>query len=71
MKTPYNKACKGCYSFNEIKACMYSSPEISKNCPCTVCLIKGVCDHPCEEYIKSDIHTLKLRYNKEEGENDT
>ncbi len=45
--------CKGCHSSGEI--CKFlsvhsKSKHVFKKCPCMMCLIKGVCDTPCEEF---------------------
>jgi hypothetical protein len=38
--------CDGCYVKN---TCVTEGRDIS-GCPCLICLIKMVCDNPCEEF---------------------
>lgn len=38
--------CKGCCR----KPCTYSS-EYIEECPCGICLIKGVCRRACDDFI--------------------
>lgn len=49
------KICKGCRSYNanhepccSIESILYL-PE-DKICPCSTCLVKGICDQPCLDY---------------------
>lgn len=42
--------CEGCYTSSSFPDCFYSKIE---GCPCKICLIKMICEHPCE-YL--DIH---------------
>ena len=39
--------CKGCLIEG---ACGYKHAAKTKKCPCMICLVKGVCSSPCEEY---------------------
>jgi hypothetical protein len=38
--------CKGC---GDMKNCPISNKRKLK-CPCTICLIKSICQTPCEDY---------------------
>jgi hypothetical protein len=53
------KNCKGCYSYGK-NDCFYigRTEEGTVNCPCMICLIKGVCYRACEEY---EDFTMKIR----------
>jgi len=42
------KYCKGCYR-RSVNFCVYT--KYMKECPCGICLIKGVCQVACEEFI--------------------
>ncbi len=43
--------CKGCYTFmSDHMDCPHHVINESDECPCRICLIKGVCDTTCEEY---------------------
>lgn len=51
---PVNKSlCIGCYTY-ENNMCMVkvscTKKGIKKICPCINCLIKMLCDSPCQEY---------------------
>jgi hypothetical protein len=47
------KGCEGCY-YNEFRLANsdYKCFELTKlyiNCPCKICLIKGMCIEPCDK----------------------
>jgi len=43
--------CKGCKTYNiNGQKCYYKIYYKSIDCPCSTCLIKGICDTPCEEF---------------------
>ncbi len=44
------KECKGCHVFMDHR-CSFTDPKYVDKCPCKICLIKGVCETACEEYI--------------------
>ncbi len=49
-----SELCKGCKSYwniykNELN-CSVDPIKDNKQCPCTVCLIKGMCRESCEEF---------------------
>jgi len=46
--------CKGCYTNNNLKdrlncSMIYRVREGSI-CPCSICLVKSVCNHECEDF---------------------
>ncbi len=43
--------CKGCKS-NDVEGCYNTPFEKHSICPCSICLIKGMCSVPCGEYIE-------------------
>ena len=48
-----HKNCEGCYTNNTDVKCILQSRnqlDLILKCPCNKCLIKGMCDNPCEEY---------------------
>ena len=42
--------CKGCCSYNDERICAVI--KHSKECPCSMCLIKMICVEVCEERIE-------------------
>lgn len=44
------KNCKGCYSKDSPFSCHPKFRNRSDECPCGICLIKGVCDRSCEDH---------------------
>lgn len=64
--------CQGCksYSDRELRGtCLaWNTPKLSNTtkCPCTVCLVKGVCIKACKEY---KVYAGKVR--KQYGAKDT
>jgi len=51
-----NHECKGCLSYNEpmeILNCSLQNVSIPKgvSCPCSICLIKGICRCECEDFV--------------------
>ncbi len=68
------EVCKGCYTFMSIHTdCPSELIKKSDKCPCAMCLIKGVCDTPCEEYsnfsdgieIRSYSEEVKPKHDKD------
>ena len=50
MTTELNRQeCKGCHIYME-HSCSFTQAKDVDNCPCKICLIKGVCNIGCEEY---------------------
>ena len=47
-----NKICKGCRLFieNDCDQAIKPSKEYYINCPCAICLIKGMCHDGCRPY---------------------
>ncbi len=43
------EGCWGCYTRD---MCKRAKHDESLNCPCKMCLIKSMCNTPCEEYKK-------------------
>jgi len=56
MKGGIKMSCKGCYTFIMNNHAVCSTILVSKpdKCPCRICLIKGVCNKPCKEYIQRE-----------------
>ena len=48
--------CKGCCR----KPCTYS--EYIEECPCGICLIKGICQRACDDFIDFVAEKQKLIY---------
>ena len=46
------KECNGCYTHDICRSSNTQTEQYEAyiKCPCIKCLIKGVCDRPCEEY---------------------
>lgn len=44
--------------------------EIDANCPCHVCLIKGVCTDSCERWMQYTTNLLLDIYRKDYGDSD-
>ena len=46
--------CEGCYTHERYKKYSDQYNSISKDliCPCSICLVKPVCDNSCEKLIK-------------------
>lgn len=43
--------CKGCFTHTYAhNSCPQRFANRFDKCPCRICLVKGVCDDPCEEY---------------------
>ncbi len=38
--------CRGCYTIDH-GSCRLGLAELSEYCPCTICLVKGVCGEEC------------------------
>ncbi len=46
-----NHSCKGCYILiSDLMDCPHQAINEVGNCPCRICLIKGICNTTCEEY---------------------
>ncbi len=48
-----NNDCKGCFTYTYIDTtsrCNISVIKGVNKCPCRICLIKGICITPCDEY---------------------
>lgn len=45
-----NKECNGCKLFDSCSVKTYLH-EIDFRCPCSICLVKGICDRDCKDYI--------------------
>lgn len=54
----FYKQCKGCRSYSQMvekpSCSIRRIPYIPEGlvCPCSICLVKGMCNKPCEEFIK-------------------
>ncbi len=61
MKTNIELICKGCkdydpnYHHPDYKNCHVASESLNKiQCPCSTCLIKGICEISCDLFRKYD-----------------
>lgn len=58
-----SKECKGCQLFNNCLIKTYLH-EIDLECPCSVCLIKGICNKDCKDFIlfrtKAEIQKVNI-----------
>ena len=44
-----DEICSGCLTYEKVDMCLgYKLKDIS--CPCIICLIKIMCDTPCQDY---------------------
>ncbi len=46
-------SCKGCHTYTHTDTaprCDLSLVKRVDKCPCRICLIKGICTTPCDEY---------------------
>lgn len=76
-RIPVSEQCNGCntkgqcsfytyfiYEYNNGRTKTNLESLISR-CPCTICLIKGICQKPCDEYrfvkFKDDKDTKKMK----------
>jgi len=60
MKNKY-KACNGCsiiYQCN-LSPCCLDNQASKLTCPCTICLLKGICNKICEEFQSYRIICIK------------
>jgi len=51
-----NHQCKGCQSFDvrlqePVCSLQYRYESIPNRCPCSICLIKGICKCECKEFV--------------------
>jgi hypothetical protein len=56
-----HKYCNGCYSilFSDIfNECTFHPYNDNGNCPCTKCIIKMMCDDPCDDFSSFRLNTL-------------
>ena len=50
--------CEGCWTYNIVKKprCKHIPMKDNKQCPCSICLVKTMCNKVCEEFaIYTDI----------------
>ncbi len=48
-----NKRCHGCYLNNiDSELCPFTNKDFSSNCPCQTCVIKCICDKPCDPFFE-------------------
>ena len=53
-----NKMCKGCWLYDNHGGCVYYKTILNKGkpdeiiCPCTICLVKMMCDKTCSLLLK-------------------
>ena len=61
------KYCEGC-PINVQESCSYI--DYSEKCPCTICLIKMICNKTCSDYILFQVKVYTKIYKKKvEGHN--
>jgi len=48
--TNKNSICQGCMSVVQFPTCDVPPIKDGKICPCALCLVKIMCDDPCEEF---------------------
>jgi len=66
----YNKECKGCAEFkNETEEyiCYFARANQYQNiCPCSLCLVKTMCNTACEAYktFEEDMQKRELIYEE-------
>ena len=46
--------CRGCFVIDTCNVPHIHGEAAMRICPCTVCLIKSMCNHSCEDYDKFD-----------------
>ncbi len=69
MEENKHKDCHGCLTNNgSTHVSMYKYwKRNNTKCPCSICLIKGVCSDACEEYGKFWARLDVATYDKNEG----
>ena len=64
-----NKECKGCITYIEPSfdtRCGHNSIPNGKVCPCIECLVKPICDTPCDLF--GSLYTTTIRSDMIEGD---
>ena len=44
------KICEGCLTYDNCTETLMDYNKLTKQCPCIICLIKGVCKISCKEF---------------------
>jgi len=59
-----NNACRGCKLFKKCDIKFYLN-DIELHCPCSVCLVKGICNRDCKDFqlFKKKASIKKIEYN--------
>jgi hypothetical protein len=42
------KECEGCATLGSTNSCSYCNDKLT--CPCSICLIKAMCNESCDEF---------------------
>jgi hypothetical protein len=57
--------CKGCNPKSRFEfGCWFVSMQCIENCPCTICLIKCMCEKSCEERKNAKKYSFKRYHNE-------
>jgi len=61
------KYCKGCFTEDVCKEEYYYQyiKENNVECPCGICLIKGICNKPCEDHKQFSEKAFNIFNNRE------
>jgi len=61
-------ACDGCMSTQRMchLAEVISQFELDAECPCSICIVKSICNRGCPDYLKLSSWLASLRSNKKE-----
>jgi len=54
-KIKNNDICHGCADYN---ACILAEERSKNKCPCSNCLLKGICENLCEEFTNFAINII-------------
>lgn len=71
MKVP--KDCEGCLTATErFDGTIYCSDIVRyKNCPCSDCIIKGICQSVCDKYREFNLKRIRVKFKKGDLYSDT
>ena len=58
--------CKGCHVKEFCNVPNLYGVYVAEECPCNICLIKGVCNHGCEDYDEFERRIVEIRRQKYE-----
>jgi len=60
--------CEGCWGFNMkslIPRCNVAYNKRTSPCPCSKCIVKGMCSESCDDYLKFDDYVSRVKYMRE------